>query len=95
MPISLRKIGFDMRGLAIGLASLVIAAVCCGLVSEGLLLASRYVWTGDAMPVLMLIGLLVSPTSMAGLLVALVTAWLIYRRLRRLAERQLPAAEPR
>ena len=93
MAISLRKIGFDMRGLALGLASLVIAAVCCGLVSEGLLLASRYVASSDAMPVLMLIGLLVSPTTSAGLLLALVTAWLVYRRLRRLADRQLQPVE--
>ena len=84
-----------MRRLAIALTSLVIAAVLCGLVSEGLLLASRHVPPGDAMPLLMLLGLLVSPTTMVGLLLALVTAWLVYRRLRRLAERQFPAAEPR
>ena len=95
MRISLRKIGFDMQALGIGLASLVIAAVFCGLLSEGLLLASRYVSPGDAMPVLMLLGLLVSPTTIAGFLLALVTAWLVYRRLRPLLERQLQPLEPR
>jgi hypothetical protein len=75
-----------LRRVDIGLASVIIAAVFYGLLSEGVLLASRYV-PGDVMPVVMLIGLLLSPTSMAGLALALVTAWLIYRRLRTIMPR--------
>ena len=85
-----------MRGVGIGLASVVIAAVFYGLLSEALLFASHYIPpSGNAMPVVVLLGLLVSPTSLAGLLVVLLTAWLFYRRVRRLLEPQLPAAEPR
>ena len=85
-----------MRRLGIGLASVVIAAVFYGLLSEGLLLASHYIPpAGNAVPVVVLLGLLVSPTSIAGLLLALVTGWLVYRRVRRLVEPQLQSAEPR
>jgi hypothetical protein len=85
-----------MRRLGFALASVVIAAVFYGLLSEALLFASHYIPpSGNAMPVVVLLGLLVSPTSIAGLLLALVTAWLVYRRLRRLLEPQLRALEPR
>jgi len=85
-----------MRRLGIGLASLVIAAVFCGLLSEALLIASRYIPPrGDVVPLVVLLGLLVSPTTIAGFLLALVTAWLVYRRLRALLERQLQPVEPR
>jgi hypothetical protein len=70
-----------MRRLDIGLASVIIAAVFYGLLSEGLLLASRYIALGDVAPIVMLIGLLLSPTRIAGLALALLTARLIYRRL--------------
>ena len=65
------------------LASLLLSIVAYVLISEGFLLLSSYTPPGDVMVMLVLLGELfrMYPTSILSILLALATAYIIYRRI--------------
>ena len=72
-----------IRALMVQLASLLLSIVAYVLISEGFLLLSSYTPPGDVMVMLVLLGELfrMYPTSILSILLALATAYIIYRRI--------------